>query len=71
MKAGCKIDFAATGFLYCAKIGKVGRKRELVSGFPRRILSKAMSKIAKGKSNRADMHAEIAEPLLSSAKILR
>ncbi|EDS02434.1 hypothetical protein ALIPUT_01960 [Alistipes putredinis DSM 17216] len=41
---------------------KAGRKREFVLNFPRRILSKTMSKIVKGKSNRANLHAKIAEP---------
>jgi hypothetical protein len=49
-------------FLRFAKIVKAGRKREFVLNFPRRILSKTMSKIVKGKSNRANLHAKIAEP---------
>ena len=44
------------------KIVKAGRKRELVPGFPRRILSKTMSKIGKEERNRAGLHAQIAEP---------
>ena len=39
------------------------RKRDLVPGFPRRILSKTMSKIGKGENNRAGLHAEIAEQM--------
>ncbi|EDS04741.1 MAG TPA: hypothetical protein DGC56_04050 [Alistipes putredinis] len=42
------------------KIVKAGKKRELVPSFPRRILSSA--KIVKGESNRAGLHAKIAEP---------
>ena len=41
---------------------KAERKRELVPCFPRRILSKTISKIVKGESNRAGLHAKIAEP---------
>ena len=45
-----------------SKIVKGERKRELGPCFPRRILSKTMSKIGKGERNRAGLHAEIAEP---------
>ena len=44
-----------------SKIVKGERKRELVPCFPRRILSKTMSKIVKGEGNRAGLHAKIAE----------
>ena len=45
-----------------SKIVKGERKRELVPCFPRRILSKTMSKIGKEERNRAGLHAQIAEP---------
>ena len=45
-----------------SKIVKGERKRELVPCFPRRILSKIMSKIGKEERNRAGLHAQIAEP---------
>ena len=45
-----------------SKIVKGERKRELVPCFPRRILSKTMSKIGKEERNRAGLHAKIAEP---------
>ena len=45
-----------------SKIVKGERKRELGPCFPRRILSKTMSKIGKGERNRAGLHAKIAEP---------
>ena len=45
-----------------SKIVKGERKRELVPCFPRRILSKTMSKIARGKSNCENLFSKIAEP---------
>ena len=52
-----------------SKIVKGERKRELVPCFPRSILSKTMSKIGKEERNRAGLHAQIAEPHPTSAKI--
>ena len=47
---------------FFAKIGKVERKRELVPGFPRCLLSKAMSKIVKDKDRTKFVQVPFAPP---------